>query len=133
MFKRSVLAKGLGIVALAAGLAAGGLFAGHASRASAQTVWWDPTVGMYFNYQNSVTAYPVNFTSNNEPIVSTTGMTTAPSVGFVTPTYTYAVTGVPSVYAPPASDWVNPGGSYCAIGNDQIWVPAGASPASYGC
>jgi hypothetical protein len=136
VFRRKVLVKGLGIVALAAGLAIGGLAFGRAATTSAQTLWWDPTVGMYFNFQNSVSAYPVNFPTSNEPIVSTTGVSTIstmPSVGFVAPTVSYAVTGVPSVYAPPAADWANPGGSYCAIGQDQIWIPAGASPASYGC
>jgi hypothetical protein len=132
MFKRRVLAKGLGIVALAAGLAIGGLMVGRAATTSAQTVWYDPTVGMYFNFQNSVSAYPVTLTSNNEPIVNTTGLL-APSVGYVAPTYNFVTPSVTSVYAPPTASWANPGGSYCTLGQDQIWIPAGSSPASYGC
>jgi hypothetical protein len=134
MSKR-VWGKGLGIVALAAILAIGGL-AGRVTATSAQTMWYDPVTGLMFPFQNTVSAYPVTVTTSsaNEPVINATGMNTyvAPSVSYTVPVASYT-TGVASVYAPPTADWVNPGGMYCTLGNDQIWVPAGASPASYGC
>ncbi len=135
MFNRQAWAKGLGIVAVAAILALGGLV-GRASSTSAQSLmWFDPVTGMVFPYAASTSAYPIEVpitTAAAGPniYVSPAASYVAPTT-YVAPAVSYSST-VPNVYAAPFS-WVSPGGSYCSIGNDQIWVPAGADPHSYGC
>ncbi|HTE86605.1 MAG TPA: hypothetical protein VK821_17935 [Dehalococcoidia bacterium] len=137
MFKRQVWAKGFGIAAVAAVLAVGGLAVSRASTTSAQGVmWYDPVLGMTFTYQDSLSAYPINVTTNlaNEPVISTVPSTTyvAPFVSYVAPTFNY--TGVPAVVAAPFDDWSSPGGNYCTLtGGGQVWIPNGSSPASEGC
>lgn len=138
MLRRRVWAKGLGIVAVAAVLAIGGLVGGHATKTSAQAImWFNPVTGSILSYQDTVSSYPVTVSYNmaNEPVVSTVGTTMAPSLSttYVTPSASFYAPAATSVYASPTAEWSNPGGSYCTLGNDQIWIPAGASPASYGC
>jgi hypothetical protein len=85
---------------------------------------------------------PVSSYAYTSPTTTTTTTTYPGSTPFA-PTTTYVqentvipppnIDGIPYVVAG-AEQWVSPGGSYCnAPGGGQLWVPAGASPAVYGC
>jgi hypothetical protein len=87
-------------------------------------------------------AQPVSSYAYTSPNTTTT-TTTYPGSTPLAPTTTYVqentvipppnVDGIPYVVAG-AEQWVSPGGSYCnELGGGEVWVPAGASPAVYGC
>ena len=66
---------------------------------------------------------------------SMTPITTTNFVGSCTTFAKPATPGVLSVQVAPVAIFSSSstGGSYCILGDEQIWVPTGASPASYGC
>jgi hypothetical protein len=93
----------------------------------------------YITVGNAQPVLSYAYTSPN----TTTTTTTYPGSTPFAPMTTYVqentavpppnIDGIPYVVAG-AEQWVSPGGSYCnAPGGGQLWVPAGASPAVYGC
>ena len=80
----------------------------------------------YYGYPYSYTSpYSNSIYNNYSSYYATPGV----SAYVATPTYT---TGQPSIYAGAAPAYAT-SGSYCMVGSEQVWVPSGASPASYGC
>lgn len=74
-------------------------------------------------------SYPYSYLSgafSGNP-VSTTPITTSNPLG--------STTLIPAPIRPPAlvQTASSTGGSYCNVGDEQIYVPAGASPSDYGC
>jgi hypothetical protein len=75
----------------------------------------------YYGYPS----YPFPFGTNP---ISMTPITTTNTLGSTA--LVPAPVHVPVALAPAGG---TTSGSYCTVGDEQIWVPAGASPAAYGC
>src|SRR5712692_9744640 len=125
MFTRGVWVKGLGVLAVATILAVGGMVAGsaRAPTASAQMWYFNPVTG-FFTAEPIVSTTPVFTTSSYVSPVYVSYAARTPI--YVAPAVSYSDT--PVVTVPSSWSWVSPGGSYCMLGNDLIWIPFGASP-----
>ncbi len=88
----------------------------------------------YNNYYNYSYGYPYynnyNYGTYMYPYSSYYTSAYTPTTTYVAPTTTYTPSGV---VASPGGPAYMTAGSYCTVGSEQIWVPAGASPAAYGC
>ncbi len=78
----------------------------------------------YYPYSNSIyNNYSYPYSSYYTPGVS--------AYSAVPTTSAYTATQ-PAIYAGAAPAYMT-SGSYCMVGSEQVWVPSGASPESYGC